>query len=124
MRTRLMTIGVIYSVFFVLSTVFLPSFDPGHKKAIFFIVPFIQIAGSVVLAILSYRYAASIGRGAIIWALGAFLFPFIIPLILCFLSRPYGISAVSERETASSVYEKIPSENLENLKPSLPFIFK
>ncbi|MFH1672869.1 MAG: ankyrin repeat domain-containing protein [Pseudomonadota bacterium] len=120
MRARLMTIGIIFCVFFIFSTFFMPSFDPGDNKTIIVTMTLVRIIGSIVLAVLSYRYAASIGRSAIKWALGSLLFPFVVPLILCFLPRPYGPVAVSERAAASPVYEEPPSKYMEILEPPLP----
>ncbi len=99
MRKTLMTVGIIYCAFFLLSIFLIPQIDPEHK--FLFVTTSIRIAGSILLAILSYRYATSMNRSPILWAVGAFLFPFIIPIVLCFIHQPSTPSTIVEHAPTS-----------------------
>jgi hypothetical protein len=91
-RSWLIILSVLYSVFIVVPFLVFPSTaDKTATQTVGNIVT-VAILLSLINVSVSYHYAKAIGRSAGIWALGALLLPFLVPIVLAFQKESTEVS--------------------------------
>jgi hypothetical protein len=87
LRIALIVLSLISIFSFVLIGVLSQGIQEGKIAKNWIAVAGLLLTGCIITNVfLSYRYAWKSGRNAGLWALGAFLLPYIVPVILSFLS--------------------------------------
>jgi hypothetical protein len=117
-RITLIILSLLSILSIILMVVFSQAIQEGKMSKDWMGGVGLLMSGSVIANVfLSYRYAWRIGRQAGLWALGAFLLPYVIPLILSFLpvkSSGIDYQAVPNPDVREAAVENIQDNNSVN----------
>jgi hypothetical protein len=88
MRISMVILSLTALICIILMSIFSRAIQQGEMRGDWIGVLGFVMSGSVISnVIISYRYASKSGRLAGLWAVGSFLLPYVIPVILAFLPQ-------------------------------------